>query len=146
MKKIIVLTIMCLFLTSCQGTTNQKVDIPFNPENTLILTYDGKATNTGISFTITEQQENPNTYGEWYEIEKLVDDLWLKVTPINECGFNDIALYADDDSSLVFNIDWEYCYGTLESGEYRIVKYYIPYLERAATEEDKEYFYVEFTL
>lgn len=34
----------------------------------------------------------------------------------------------------------------MESGEYRIVKYFIPYLEREATEEDREYFYVEFTI
>lgn len=143
MKKII-LAILCLTLTGCQGTPKQEVNIPINPGWS--ITYDGKATNTNISFTITDQQENPNTYGEWYEIEKLVDDEWQKVPTINTCVFNDIGLQADKDKSIVFNIDWEYCYGTLDSGKYRIVKYYIPYLDRAATEEDREYFYVEFTI
>lgn len=147
MKKIIILAILCLTLTGCQGTPKQEVDIPFNPNYTLTIELDGESiTNTGLSFTVSEDMENPNTYGEWYEIEKFVDNVWLKVTPINTCVFDDIGLQADNDKSIVFNIDWEYCYGKLDSGEYRIVKYFIPYLEREATEEDREYFYVEFTI
>lgn len=146
MKKIIILILLSLFLTGCQGTTKQEVNIPFEPDNSWTMTYDGKATNTSITFTITEQQKKPNTYGNWYEIEQMIDENWQKVPAINTCIFDDIALYANDNKSLVFNINWEYCYGALESGEYRIVKYFIPYLEREATEEDKEYFYVEFTI
>ena len=147
MKKIILLIILCLTLTGCQGTPKQKVDIPFNPNYTLTIELDGESiTNTGLSFTVSEDMENPNTYGEWYEIEKFVDNVWLKVSTINTCEFNDVGLQVDDGKSIVFNINWEYCYGALESGEYRIVKYLIPYLEREATEEDREYFYVEFTI
>lgn len=147
MKKIIILAILCLTLTGCQGTPKQEVDIPFNPNYTLTIELDGESiTNTGLSFTVSEDMENPNTYGEWYEIEKFVDNVWLKVSTINTCEFNDVGLQVDDDKSIVFNINWEYCYGALKSGEYRIVKYFIPYLEREATEEDREYFYVEFTI
>ena len=147
MKKIILLVILCLTLTGCQGTPKQEVDIPFNPNYTLTIELDGESiTNTGLSFTVSEDMENPNTYGEWYEIEKFVDNVWLKVSTINTCEFNDVGLQVDDDKSIVFNINWEYCYGALESGEYRIVKCFIPYLEREATEEDREYFYVEFTI
>ena len=147
MKKIIILAILCLTLTGCQKTAKQEVDIPFNPNYTLTIELDGESiTNTGLSFTVSEDMENHNTYGEWYEIEKLVDNAWKKVPAINTCIFDDIALYANDNKSLVFNINWEYCYGALDSGKYRIVKYYIPYLEREATEEDREYFYVEFTI
>ena len=147
MKKILLgifLIVMCFSLTGCNFAKNNPIDL--GPNEYMNIYYDGKATNTSISFTITENQEKPNTYGEWYEIEKLVDNVWLKVTPINTCVFDDIGLQADNDKSIVFNIDWEYCYGSLDSGEYRIVKYYIPYLEREATEEDREYFYVEFTI
>ena len=147
MKKIILLVILCLTLTGCQEAAKQEVDIPFNPNYTLTIELDGESiTNTGLSFTVSEDMENPNTYGEWYEIEKFVDNVWLKVSTINTCEFNDVGLQVDDDKSIVFNINWEYCYGALESGEYRIVKYFIPYLERKATEEDREYFYVEFTI
>ena len=140
----IFLIVMCFLVTGCNVAKENLIDL--SPDEFISITYDGKATNTSITFTVTEQQENPNTYGEWYEIETLVDDRWLKLTPINECGFNDIALHANDDKSIVFNIDWEYCYGSLDSGKYRIVKYYIPYLEREATEEDRIYFYVEFSI
>ena len=147
MKKIIILVILCLTLTGCQGTPKQEVDIPFNPNYTLTIELDGESiTNTGLSFTVSEDMENPNTYGEWYEIEKFVDNVWLKVSTINTCEFNDVGLQVDDDKSIVFNINWEYCYGAVVSGGYRIVKYFIPFLEREATEEDREYFYVEFTI
>ena len=98
MKKIILLVILCLTLTGCQGTPKQEVDIPFNPNYTLTIELDGESiTNTGLSFAVSEDMENPNTYGEWYEIEKFVDNVWLKVTPINTCEFNDVGLQVDDD-------------------------------------------------
>ena len=123
MKKIIILAILCLTLTGCQGTPKQEVDIPFNPNYTLTIELDGESINNKwLSFAFSEYMENPNTYGEWYEIEKFVDNVWLKVSTINTCEFNDVGLQVDDDKSIVFNINWEYCYGALESGEYRIVK------------------------
>ena len=57
-----------------------------------------------------------------------------------------MAYGVDLNGVLEFNCKWGYMYGALEPGEYRIVKYALPNLERPITKEDKKYFSVEFTL
>ncbi len=57
-----------------------------------------------------------------------------------------MAYYVDDNGNLEFEINWEYAYGSLENGEYRIVKDTLPNLERAINESDKMYFSVEFAI
>lgn len=79
---------------------------------------------TGATITIKDTNKNPYTYGEWYKIEKLVNDKWYELkTNIENYGFNDIGYLPDESNKVKFVIDWENLYGELSLGSYRILKF-----------------------
>ena len=78
---------------------------------------------TGATLIITDTNKNPYTYGEWYKIEKEDSGKWYDVKPIiNNYVFNDIAYLVNDNNEVKFIIDWEWLYGKLSVGNYRILK------------------------
>lgn len=78
---------------------------------------------TGATITIKDTNQNPYTYGEWYKIEKEIDGKWYEVkTIIDDYGFNDIGYLVDENNQVKFVIDWEWLYGKLPLGSYRILK------------------------
>ena len=78
---------------------------------------------TGATLIITDTNKNPYTYGEWYKIEKEDSGKWYDVKPIiNNYGFNDIAYLVNDNNEVKFIINWEWLYGKLPIGNYRILK------------------------
>ena len=79
-----------------------------NKEATVII-----QDNTGVGTYI---------YGESFKIEKKIDDKWNEVKKINNAAFNYKAYYVDRNGMLEMNCEWEYIYGELAPGEYRIVK------------------------
>lgn len=78
---------------------------------------------TGATITIKDTNQNPYTYGEWYKIEKEIDGKWYEVkTIIDNYGFNDLGYLVDENNQVKFVIDWEWLYGKLPLGSYRILK------------------------
>ena len=57
-----------------------------------------------------------------FYLEKKENDRWVRIDPINAYGFNDMGYLVDEDNKLEMNQDWSYMYGSLESGNYRLVK------------------------
>ena len=89
---------------------------------------------TGATIIIKDTNENPYTYGEWYKIEKQVNGKWYEVKPIIEnYGFNSIGYLPDKNNEIKFVMNWEWLYGRLPLGSYRIIK-----------EVGKQYIGVEF--
>ena len=78
---------------------------------------------TGATITIKDTNKKPYTYGEWYKIEKEVSGKWYEVkTIIKDYGFNEIGYIPDKNNEVKFVIDWEWLYGELPLGSYRILK------------------------
>ena len=78
---------------------------------------------TGATLIITDTNKNQYTYSEWYKIEKEDSGKWYDVKPIiNNYVFNDIAYLVNDNNEVKFIIDWEWLYGKLPIGNYRILK------------------------
>lgn len=78
---------------------------------------------TGATLTIKDVNENPYTYGEWYKIEKEINGKWYELNPIvSSYGFNSIGYLPDENNEVKFVIDWEWLYGKLSLGNYRILK------------------------
>ena len=78
---------------------------------------------TGATVIITDTNKEPYVYGEWYRIEKNIDGKWQEVkTVTNNYGFNEIGYLPDKNNAVKFVIDWEYLYGELSLGSYRILK------------------------
>lgn len=79
--------------------------------------------NTNAAIVITDTSDNDNVYGEWFRIDKLEDKKWQEVKTLDyEFSFNDIEYRVEDDNKLEMSHNWEFIYGGLDSGEYRIVK------------------------
>ena len=117
MKYIIsIMFILCL-LTGCndnkvyQEQTLNKVSISIND-----------ITSTGATISIKDTNEKPYIYGSWYEIEKEVDNSWEKLEVKNEASFTDMGYNVDSNNIVEFEMNWEDYYGSLEPGNYRIVK------------------------
>ncbi len=79
---------------------------------------------TGATIVITDLSGEDNTYGESYRIDKLEDGKWYELEDIldGNVGWNMMGYKINDDNELRMEIDWEWLYGSLEKGKYRIVK------------------------
>jgi len=78
---------------------------------------------TGATIIIKDTNKKPYTQGEWYKIEKQVDGKWYEVkTLLDNYGFNSIGYLPDENNEVKHVIDWEWLYGELPLGSYRILK------------------------
>lgn len=103
----------------------------------------GTLTNTSTTVIITDLSGKNNTYGEEYRIDKLENKEWkeLPVVVKGNYGWNSIGYHVGKDHKLELEINWEWLYGKLDEGTYRIVK------GTSNNHNLKEkYFSVEFTI
>lgn len=78
--------------------------------------------NTGATLIIKDISSRKNIYGEDYELEIFKNGVWDKLAPINDITFNEIGYTVDKNNTLKLDVNWEYHYGKLKSGKYRILK------------------------
>jgi len=129
MKKLFVL-FMAIFLiptlVSCSNQNDSKAT-PYEKVNTLetvsMKINDETITPKKLTVIITDTNDSPYTYGEWYKVEKKVNNEWTTLPLVIEgdYGFNDIGLCMTGNT-MELNVDWECLYGSLDKGEYRILK------------------------
>lgn len=82
-----------------------------------------EVSSTGTIITIKDTNKTPYTYGEWYIIEKNINGKWYQVKPnIKEYGFNSMGYLPDENDEVKFVINWEWLYGKLSLGRYRLLK------------------------
>ena len=78
--------------------------------------------NTGATVSITDKNDVPYTYGEWYRIDKKENGRWRELEPIQEIDFSDIGWEVGEDGKIEKEFNWSNLYGELESGNYRLIK------------------------
>ena len=65
-------------------------------------------------------------YAKGIEVEvfgKKIDEEWQELKPIiDNYGFDSMGYKVNDDGIIEFEINWEWLYGKLDDGEYRIIK------------------------
>ena len=59
--------------------------------------------------------------GAWFTIQREVDGAWYDLVPIAEVAWEQIAYNLPAGETTVLPTTWEYVYGALPTGEYRIV-------------------------
>lgn len=82
------------------------------------------------------EEETEYSFGSWYELEQYTEGEWKPVPTVEGIGayaWKDLAYWIPDEGSEVLEIDWEWLYGSLEEGSYRIHK--SVYSDRDATAE-----------
>lgn len=78
---------------------------------------------TGATIVIKDTNKKQNTYTDWYVIEKEANGKWYQLeTKEKDYGFNDMAYLPNENNEVKFVIDWEWLYGELSQGSYRILK------------------------
>lgn len=94
-----------------------------NMDNKVILGInEDSLTNEGVTLILKNNSLMDYSYGETYYIEKYIDNNWKMLDTIHELVFNLPALGLLAGETKEININWEYGYGLLDSGKYRIVK------------------------
>lgn len=59
--------------------------------------------------------------GAWFTIQREMDGAWYDLAPIAEVGWHQIAYNVPAGETTVLPVTWEYLYGELPTGKYRIV-------------------------
>lgn len=87
-----------------------------------MIIKEGTLTSVGAIVIIKDNSDRDNIYGDSYTIEKMEDSRWVKLESKHDMVFNSIGYTVGEDNIIEFDINWEYYYGKLESGKYRIIK------------------------
>ncbi len=119
--------VIILGLCGCNNDFSDGKEIDYKPtevENVSIGICD--VSPIGAKLIIKDDNKEPYTYGEWYKIEKKNNDTWVDVeTIIDNYSFTNIGYIVDTynaKNELEFDIDWEWLYGKLQNGDYRVLK------------------------
>ncbi|MBQ7031546.1 MAG: hypothetical protein IJN13_04160 [Bacilli bacterium] len=143
---LLIITISFLLVGCSSVLENNKIDSEEMLENVTMVIKDGTLTKTGATIIINDLNGDDNTYGESYRIDKKVNGKWQKLDVVieGEYGFHAIGYTVNENNTLEMNIDWNWLYGELPSGEYRLVK------DAAVTKNNtyigSKYVYVEFVI
>ncbi len=83
--------------------------------------------------------------GSMYWLEKKVNGEWVAVEMVQDnIGWDDMALLIQMDGSTEWTIDWDWIYGVLPAGSYRIGKEILDF--RATGDYDTHTYYAEFEI
>ncbi|MBQ7985722.1 MAG: hypothetical protein IJ304_00445 [Clostridia bacterium] len=110
--------------------------------------YAEDVTNKGMTIKYEQFGGNPTgelETGAWYKIEKIVDENWQDVeTKVDDVAWNMIAYMIKKNDITEYEINWEFLYGELPAGEYRLSKKIADF--RVAESYDEEIYYAYFTI
>ncbi len=129
--------------TAWEVTKYEKVN---NFDGVTMKVKEGSVTPRGLRVIFDNKSDSECTYGEYYCLEKKTTGNWYQIPVVidGNYGFDDIGypLAPSDNSQLA--VDWEWLYGSLDPGDYRIVKDILDF--RGTADYDKYYLAAEFTI
>lgn len=103
-------------------------------------------TKTKAIFTIINNSTQNYKYGNPYLIEYQKDGVWYELKSIRELYFTLPAYIIKSKESKEISIDWEYGYGKLQTGTYRLVKSIFAESDKPIEQSDIIYISAEFTI
>ncbi len=114
-----------------------------------VYLYADDVTPTGLTLKIEQFGGNPSgslEFGAAYTLEKTVDDEWQPVETItgDPLVWNMLGYSIKMNDVTEIKIDWQYGYGELKAGYYRLKKEIMDF--RAAGDFDEETYTVYFTI
>lgn len=83
---------------------------------------EGTLTDQGATFIITNNTDQEFSYGVAYEIARFTGDGWGELVPKEIPSWIAIAYMLEKDQSQEFDINFNFMYGGLEPGYYRLQK------------------------
>ncbi|MBM7554500.1 immunoglobulin-like domain-containing protein [Thalassobacillus pellis] len=129
--------------TDWEPTIHERVN---HLEGVTMFIKEGTVSPTGLTVLFENNSDKRWIYGEYFLLEKKMKGKWYQV-PIaleENYGFRDIGYDLDSSDVREWTVDWDWLYGSLDTGEYRIVKDILDF--RKAGDYDKHYLTAEFTI
>lgn len=126
MKKLL-LVITILSILTITGCTNnrigEKTPYDIKDDQVTIKVKAGTLTESSATIIMTNKTDKEFTYGEPYHLEVKYKDSWhiLKLEPNNDLFFTMPAYILKENESVEKEYNWEYGYGKLKKGAYRLV-------------------------
>jgi type 1 fimbria pilin len=107
---------------------------------------EGTASSTSLTVGFENNSSSQCIYGEHYWLEKKINGSWYQVPVVidGNYGFNDIGYNLAAGAKGEWAVDWNWLYGSLDTGEYRLVKDILDF--RGPGEYDTYYLTGEFTI
>ena len=104
------------------------------------------ASSTGLTIAFENNSGSQCIYGEYFCLEKKINGNWYQVPVIidGNYGFDSIGYDLSSGDSGEWAVDWKWLYGSLDKGEYRIVKDIMDF--RGTGDYDTYYLAAEFQL
>lgn len=127
----------------CPPWPNIVPTMQFEESKVMSMTIkNGTLTSKGCTIIIRDENEEKEIFGEEYRIDVFENNEWKQAEIILEedYGWNLIGYLVGEDGTREMNINWEWLYGELQPGHYRIVKHISP------KPHLYEYFSVEFDI
>jgi len=123
-----------------------KYEVVNNLEGVNMSIKEGTISPTGLTLVLKNDSESQCIYGEFFILEKKLNEKWYEVPVIIEgdYGFRSIGYELSPGDSKEWKVDWNWLYGSLDKGEYRIVKDILDF--RGTGDYDTYYLAVEFTI
>ena len=127
MKKLLLILSLLLVLTGCENektVTEEKItaEEEYADEWTVEMTVID-VTPTSLRVKLAHTGDVVDTiFGEEFFIETIVDGEWTQVPALCEPYWNLVAFHIPHNSSTEFEESFEFLYGTLPEGHYRIGK------------------------
>ena len=148
MKKIglfLFIGMMVFGLAGCESSSTFDIgnvsDIEIsNHEDVSLSIKECTLENTGVTLVLKNDRNQTLRYDEVYEIEIKKDNEWHKINV--QLYFNEPLWGVEQNSQEEMKLNWEYEYGKLPKGDYRIIKEV--YFEKE--EDQKFYVSAEFTI
>lgn len=104
-------------------------------------------TNVGATFILTNKSNTETyVYGNPYYLEIKENGNWHKLETVNELLFTLPAYILKPNESKEIDINWEYGYGKLKEGAYRLVKDVSRSGDEPIDESKIKYIYAEFEI
>lgn len=129
-----ILILVVLFSVGCSNTSNESLE---NPDNGGLVKEDDtlgvelsttKITPKGLTLVFNQSGGNPTgdlQTGSLYWLEVLIDNQWIPVEMLpsaNDIGWTDEAYIINMNDKTEWEVNWEWLYGELPEGNYRIGK------------------------
>lgn len=106
---------------------------------------EGSVSPVELTVIFENNSDKQGIYSEDFLLEKEIKGDWYQVPPIlDDYGFTEPGYELPPSEIAEFTIDWNWLYGNLDTGKYRIVKGISDF--RGTGDYDKYYLAAQFTI
>lgn len=115
--------ISILFLGGCGQKSGEEFTQEVNTlEGASLTVEEASVSPVEITCVINNQSETDLSYGQDYGLQREKDGKWYQVIPKKDVAVTLELLWAPAGSQNSHTVNWQYSYGKLQKGHYRIVK------------------------